>query len=213
MSKRDMGKDEKLDLQKLHKAEYAATRKPGLVEVKKAQYLAVCGQGAPGGKVFTSRVGALYGAAYTIKMTRKFAGKGDYVICKLEGQWWSDDNQCDFKDVALDEWRWRLLIRTPDFIKKKDLDEALAKLLEKDKGDEVKEVALISFAEGTCAQMLHVGPYDKEHETLARMRDMIETKGLEVHGRHHEIYLSDPRRVAPEKLRTILRVPVKKKQR
>lgn len=158
-------------------------------------------------------MGALYGVAYTIKMTRKFAGKGDYAICKLEGQWWSDDNRCDIKDAALDEWRWRLLIRTPDFIKKQDLDEAMAKLLEKDQGDEAKEIALISFAEGTCAQMLHVGLYDKEHETLARMRDMIATEGLEVHGRHHEIYLSDPRRVAPEKLRTILRLPVKKKQR
>jgi hypothetical protein len=203
-----MSNDAKIDLYKLHRDEYAASRKPALVDVGKAQYLAISGQGAPGGEVFTAKVGALYAVAFTIKMTRKFAGKGDYVICKLEGQWWCDGD-ADLGDVPPEDWRWRLLIRTPDHIKKRDLEEAVGKLLEKEKGEEVKEVRLMSLVEGICVQMLHVGPYDRESESIEQMLAFADSQGLDVHGHHHEIYLSDPRRVAPEKLRTILRVAVR----
>jgi hypothetical protein len=211
-----MATTDKIDLFKLHKNEYVAPRQPALVTIKPAQYLAISGQGAPGGEAFTDRIGALYGAAYTIKMTRKFAGKQDYVIGKLECQWWVDgkSGECDgdaLDSVPPDSWRWRLLIRTPDFIGQPDLDEATAKLQEKGKGGaELGDVVLTTVAEGDCVQMLHVGPYEREPETVATMRAMAVAEGLTVHGRHHEIYLSDPRRVAPEKLRTILRLPVRK---
>ena len=208
-----MTKQDKVDLVKLHKTEYLAPKKPVLVDTQKAQYLAVSGRGAPGGEDFQSKIGALYGVAFTVKMTRKFEGKGDYVVSKLEGQYWPDSNELDFKNVRPEELNWRLLIRTPDFVAKRDLNVAVAKLIDKNKGEEVKEVELASLSEGKCVQMLHVGPYDKESETVEKMLAFAESEGFEAGGRHHEIYLSDPRRVVPEKLRTILRLPVRKANR
>jgi hypothetical protein len=198
----------KIDLYKLHKAEYAATRKPALVEIKPAIYLGIAGQGAPGGERFTASIGSLYGVAFTIKMTRKFAGKPDYAVCKLEGQWWTEP-ELDFGKLPPDQWRWKLLIRTPDFIGEADLRQAVAVLLKRGKGEDVKQVRLESLDEGLCVQMLHVGPYDKEHETIAVMKTLAEKKHLVFSGKHHEIYLSDPRRVPPERLKTILRHPVR----
>lgn len=203
-----MKTQQKIDLYKLHKAGYAATRKPALVELRPAQYLAIDGQGAPGGNVFTESIGALYGMAYTIKMTRKFSGLQDYGVCKLEGLWWSDSGRC-FADLPKAQWQWKLLIRTPDFVAKDDLKKAVVVLLKRGKGEAVKDVRLETIAEGRCVQMLHVGPYDKEPQSIAIMQGFAEQQGLQFRGRHHEIYLSDPRRVAPERLRTILRVPVK----
>jgi hypothetical protein len=198
----------KLDLYKLHKAEYVATRKPVLVELKPASYLAVSGQGAPGGDLFTASIGALYGMAFTIKMTRKFAGLQDYAVCKLEGLWWSE-SAANFAKLPKDQWLWKLLIRTPDFIKDDDLRQSVAVLLKRGKGEDVKRVRLESLAERLCVQMLHVGPYDRECETIAVMRAFAEKQQLGFAGKHHEIYLSDPRRVPPERLKTIVRQPVR----
>jgi hypothetical protein len=205
-------KGDKVDLFKLHKDEYAAPKKPVIIKVGKAQYLSIAGRGAPGGEDFTAKIGALYGMAYTIKMTRKFAGETDYVIGKLEAQWWVGDESADLSAQPPERWQWCLMIRTPDFIKKKDLSDARDKLLEKGKEVEVKEVTLTSFTEGECVQMLHVGPYEKEGETVAIMHALLDKEGYEVSGRHHDIYLSDPRRVPPERLRTILRQPVRRKR-
>ena len=198
----------KLDLYKLHKAEYVATRKPVLVELKPASYLAVPGQGAPGGDLFIASIGALYGMAFTIKMTRKFAGLQDYAVCKLEGLWWSE-SAANFAKLPKDQWLWKLLIRTPDFIKDDDLRQSVAVLLKRGKGEDVKRVRLESLAEGRCVQMLHVGPYEKEGETVAVMKALAEKQQLVFSGKHHEIYLSDPRRVPPERLKTIVRQPVR----
>jgi hypothetical protein len=199
----------KIDLYKLNKTEYAATRKPALVELKPATYLAIAGQGAPGGERFTRSIGALYGVAFTIKMTRKFAGQQDYAVCKLEGQWWSEPAQ-DFGKLPPDQWLWNLLIRTPDFITEEDLRQAVAVLLKRGKGQDVERVRLESLTEGLCVQMLHVGPYEKECETITMMKTFAENKRLEFSGKHHEIYLSDPRRVPAERLKTILRHPVRR---
>jgi len=204
-----MKTQQKLDLYRLHKAEYAATRKPALVELQPATYLAISGQGAPGGERFTASIGALYGVAFTIKMTRKFSGKEDYAVCKLEGQWGSESAQ-DFAKLSRDQWLWKLLIRTPDFIGEEDLRQAVAVLLKRGKGEDVKSVRLEALAEGPCVQMLHVGPYDKERETVAVMKAYAEKQQLQFSGKHHEIYLSDPRRVPPERLKTILRLPVRR---
>jgi hypothetical protein len=197
----------KIDLFKEHKAEYAAPRKPVLVTVAKARYLAIEGQGAPGSEEFSARIGALYGVAFTVKMTRKFSGREDYAVSKLEAQWWCDGWQ-NFAEAPKSEWRWKLMIRTPDFITAKDVADAVAALTKRGKGKETDRVRLESLAEGPCAQMLHVGPYEREAETIDAMKAFAASQGLAFHGRHHEIYLSDPRRVAPEKLKTILRVPV-----
>jgi hypothetical protein len=197
----------KLDLYKLHKAEYAATSKPALVDLKPATYLAISGQGAPGGEQFTASIGGLYAMAFTIKMTRKFAGKQDYAVCKLEGQWWTKPDS-DFANQPRDQWRWQLLIRTPDFVREADLRQALAALLKRGKAEDAKRVRLESLTEGPCVQMLHVGPYETECDTIALMQAFAKKKQLKFSGRHHEIYLSDPRRVPPERLKTILRHPV-----
>lgn len=207
-----MKTQDKIDLYKLNKTEYVATQKPALVELKPASYLAISGQGAPGGEKFTTSIGALYGVAFTIKMTRKFAGNQDYAVCKLEGQWWSEPAS-DFAKLPQDQWLWKLLIRTPDSITKADLRQAVAVLLKRGKGEDVKQVRLESLAEGLCVQMLHVGPYNMEHETIAVMSAFAQKKQLAFSGKHHEVYLSDPRRVPPERLKTILRHPVRPRLR
>jgi hypothetical protein len=196
----------KLDLYKLHKSEYVTPRSPVLVRTKPAQYLTITGQGAPGGERFTACIAALYGMAFTIKMSRKFAGQQDYAVCKLEGLW---SFAGEPSGIPREDWKWKLMIRTPDFISHKDMEAAVVTLLKRGKPPEVKEVELETIEEGPCVQMLHVGPYDKESATMARMREFAESKGLKLAGPHHEIYLSDPRRVPPERLRTILRQPAR----
>ena len=198
---------QKIDLYKLYKDEYVTPRKPILVKTKPAQYLAISGQGAPGSDRFSACIGALYAVAFTIKMTRKFARKQDYAVCKLEGQWFFE---ADPARIPMDKWQWKLLIRTPDFINETDRQQAVATLREKRKPHEVEEVKLETINEGPCVQMLHIGPYDREHETIALMRAFAEQKALKLVGPHHEIYLSDPRRTPPERLKTILREPAKK---
>ncbi len=200
---------EKLDLFKQFRAEYKAGRNPVLIKTTPAQYLAVDGQGAPGGPVFEECIGALYAMAFTIKMTRKFAGLGDYTVCKLEGLWFSEEGT-NFCDIPQDRWRWMLMIRTPDWIGQKDLDQAAAALLSKGKAEKVKEVKLEKLDEGRCVQMLHIGPYEKVGETITVMEEYAKEKGTSFTGFHHEIYLSDPRRLPPERLKTILRRPVQK---
>ncbi len=206
-----MADQEKTDLFRKHKDEYASPKKPVRVFVKKATYLAIDGEGGPGGEIFQAKIGALYAMAYTIKMTRKFGGKRDYVVCKLETQWWHDDGGSDLGDVSKDEWRWKMLIRTPGFVRPAEVAGAAAVLIEKGKGAEVENVKLETLSEGECVQMLHVGPYENEGESVAVMKIFAEKEGLVFHGRHHDIYISDPRRVPPERLKTILRHPVKKK--
>ena len=199
---------EKVDLTRLHKLEFKAARTPFLLDVGEARYLAVAGRGEPGGEAFSAAVGALYGMAYTVKMTRKAAGRRDYVVCKLEAQWWTDG------EGALDaappsDWNWRMMIRTPEFVGVEERDRAVEVLLARGKAQGAEMVELIDITEGPCVQMLHVGPYAEEPRTIAEMRAFAEAGSLEFHGRHHEIYLSDPRRVAPAKLKTILRRPAR----
>jgi len=197
---------EKIDLLALHKTEYAAPKKPVLVETKPATYLSITGIGQPGDTSFGAQIGALYSVAFTIKMTRKFSGKMDYTICKLEARW----PELPANDKSK-PWKWELLIRTPDFVSPEELAAAARKLIEKGQSPEVNAVRLTKLDEGPCVQLLHVGPYAEEARTCATMLAFADSKGFAPAGFHHEIYFSDPRRVPPERLRTILRQPVKKK--
>ena len=197
----------KIDLFKAHKADYVARKKPSLVELGRAPYLSVAGQGEPGGEVFQQRVGVLMAVAYTLKFDSKAAGQ-DYVVCKLEGIWYGEDS-ASLDDTPQEAWRWRLLIRVPDFITAAQVAAAAEKVATKQGKDEIRDVGLETLEEGLCVQMLHVGPYDQEPETVAAMRAFAETEGLTLAGPHHEIYLSDPRRVEPARLKTILRWPVR----
>ena len=200
-------KGKALDLYKVHKAEYVTPKKPVLVQTKPAKYLTITGQGAPGGEAFQESVGALYSVAFTLKMAKKFAGK-DYKVCHLEGLWWGDKEGEDFAAQPPETWNWKLIIRVPDFIAPKDVKETITKLKKKGKPPKTAEVKLETIDEGQCVQMLHLGPYKTEEETISQMIALAREKGLSCRGRHHEIYLSDPRRVPAERLRTILRLPV-----
>jgi len=200
--------DAKIDLYKLHKAEYAAKAHPTLVETTSAKYLAIEGSGEPGGDVFQARTGALYSMAYTLKFTSK-AGGTDYAVSKLEGRWWSDTPGGDLGEVRPENWRWQLLIRTPDAIDDAALDEAHSALEKRGKATpETAQVELVTLDEGRCAQILHVGPYDTEKETIQKLRTFMADEGLSPAGTHHEVYLNDPRRIDPSKLKTIIRQPV-----
>jgi hypothetical protein len=201
----------KMELAEVWKPDYVAPRKPVLLEIGPATYLAVEGQGEPGGESFSAKIGALYGMAYTIKMTRKFGGRQDYTISKLEAQWWGDskDQSC-FANRPKAQWNWRLMIRTPEFVVPAELDAARAALKKRNKDAGTAEVQLYNFTEGSCVQMLHIGPYDQEVQTIQKMEQFATAKGLHFAGKHHEIYISDPRRVPPDKIKTILRMPVAK---
>lgn len=196
----------KLDLIKLHRAEYVAPRKPVLIATAPAHYLVVNGRGSPGGACFESRIGALYAMAFTIKMTRKFAGQGDYAVSRLECRYPAHQ---DGLPEDMDQLEWQLLIRTPDFVGPGDLEAAVAALRKRGKEGDASHVSLARIDEGQVVQMLHVGPYDREGETLEVMEAFANERGLVRAGAHHEIYISDPRRVAPDKLKTILRLPVR----
>lgn len=190
----------KLDLAKTHGADYVAGKKPALVTISRARYLSIEGRGVPGGEGTDEAIGALYAVAFTIKMASKRAGR-DYGVSKLEGLWW---------DRRGKQWSWKFLIRTPDFIGEKERRQALDTLSEKGKPPETARVRLEDLDEGLCVQVLHVGPYDREEKTIAAMESFAAAQGLAFDGLHHEIYLSDPRRVPPQRLRTILRHPVRK---
>lgn len=199
-------KTTKIDLHRLHREEYVAPRKPVLLTMGKARYLAAAGTGAPGGEMFGRCIGALYALAFTAKMQRKQSGGQDYGVAKLECQYLMELG--DFSLQPRESWKWRLLIRTPDFVKKSDLAAARKILKQRGRDADTDLVALETVNEGRCVQMLHVGPYDREVDTVTVMARFAAAAGFRLVGPHHEIYLSDPRRVAPERLRTILRIPV-----
>jgi hypothetical protein len=199
--------NQKIDLFKLHKAEYVAPKEPVILDIKRALFLTIDGMGEPGGGEFTKRVGALYAVAYGIKMAKKRAGQ-DYTISKLEALWWGIRGPGDFSEEPMSDWNWKLMIRVPEFVTELDLKDAISDCLEKGKALEVAKVRLENIHEGLSVQVLHVGPYSKVSDTMARMSEFVKRKGLSFHGLHHEIYLSDPRRMSPDRLRTILRMPV-----
>jgi len=193
------------------KDQYAATKSPAIIEVPRGTYLTVDGTGAPGGPAYQAAFPPLYGLAYTVKMTRKFKKTGpDFAVGRIESLWWVDSGEADFSAVPPEKWRWKVLIKVHDDVKAPEVDRARATLRERGKGEGVETVKLERMHQGTCVQVLHVGPYAEEPASMKKMREFAESQGYGMQGRHHEIYISDPRRVAPEKLKTILRVPVMK---
>ena len=198
-------KSQKLDLYSKHKNEYVAGRLPVLVSVGPAKYLGFAGRSAPGSPEFQNAVGALYTMAFTIKMARKAAGS-DYMVTKLEGQWWLDEGAEEPTPTTV--WNWQVLLRVPPFITEKERAKAAEELVAKGKPADVRRVQLVEFEEGPCVQILHIGPYTDEKESIGKMREFAAQAGRKFSGRHHEIYLSDPRKVKPDKLKTILRQPV-----
>jgi len=202
-------KQPKLDLTKEYKTYYTAKTTPEIVEIEEGKFLTIEGKGTPGGDEFQAKVGALYSLAYGVKMLMKKESK-DFTVAKLEGLWWVDSDK-PYTEVPREEWRWKLLIRQPEFVTPEIVEKARQEVIEKKKVDLVNEVKFEKMKEGKCVQILHIGPYSTEPESLEKMYNLMKEKGLVYNGLHHEIYLSDPRKVAPEKMKTILRQPVKER--
>lgn len=200
----------KIDLTKEDKVYYTAKTKPQIVEFPEIPYLAIEGKGEPAGKIFTEAVQALYPLAYGIRGIYKKSGK-DFAVAKLEGIWWVKSNKPAL-EVPRQEWYWKLLIRLPDFATSEIIEKARLEVLKKKKIDLLKDIKFEKLVEEKCIQVLHIGPYATEPETIAEMRKMMELNNFVENGLHHEIYLSDPRKTPPQKMKTILRQPVKSKK-
>jgi hypothetical protein len=207
----------KLDLKKEFKSFYSSSAKQvQVVDVPRLNFLMIDGAIEPGhapgtSPLFQENMQALYGSAYTLKFMLKQRKDEpiDYPVMALEGLWWVEDGHFDIK--IKDNWFYTLMIVQPDFITPDLFNEALAQLRKK-KGDQpgFSRLRLESFEEGLCVQMLHVGPYDTEPATVEKMDAFIQAKGYTKRGEHHEIYLGNPLRADPSKLKTILRHPVSK---
>jgi hypothetical protein len=200
----------KLDLKKEMRFLYHATRSPQLVQVPPLNILAIDGQGNPNTSIgYQQAVEALYSVSYTLKfMHKQRLDSHDYTVLPLEAHWWVPD-MTKFSLQDKDAWCWTVMIVQPDFITEDDFELAKEQLQKKGKDlPALPFMRLERFEEGAAAQVLHLGPYDTEGPTIKSLHEFISEQGLTLSGKHHEIYLSDPRRTAPEKLKTIIRQPV-----
>ncbi len=206
------------DFKKEYKEFYLPPKKPGLVTLPPMNYIAVRGKGDPNEEngEYKASIGLLYAIAFTLKMSKKgsrqIAGYYDYVVPPLEGLWWQEGGAgIDYSRKA--DFHFISMIRLPDFVKKEDFGWAVAEATAKKKQD-FSKVEFFCYDEGECVQCMHIGSYDAEPETIALMHEFMERQGyaLDITDArlHHEIYLSDPRRCSAEKLKTVLRHPVKK---
>jgi hypothetical protein len=181
-----------------------------VVEVPPLQYLMVDGHGDPNSaQEYADAITVLYPVAYKLKFASKRDLGRDYVVPPLEALWWASDMELFTSARDKSQWDWTVMIMVPDWIASEMFDDAVAKAAEKDRPVGLDRLRLETLSEARCVQTLHVGPYDAEAEVLAELHDhVIPAAGLRMSGKHHEIYLSDPRRVEPSRLRTILRQPV-----
>ena len=200
----------KIDFKKTIGSYRAKRDKFEVVEVPDMQFLMVDGHGDPNvSPAFGEAIEALYPVAYKLKFASKQDLGRDYVVPPLEGLWWADDPAAFTTARDKSKWHWTLMIMVPDWLGQSDVEAAIEKAGAKDPPVRLGDVRLEALSEDLCVQTLHVGPFDDEGSVLARLHDeFIPDHRIEMTGRHHEIYLSDFRRVAPEKWRTILRQPV-----
>ena len=207
------------DYKKEYKEFYMPKNKPSIVEIPKMNYIAVRGKGNPNDEEgeYKKTIGLVYGIAFTIKMsykgTHKIDGYFEYVVPPLEGFWWQDGRVgIDYNQK--EELNFISIIRLPDFVTKKDFDWAIEEATKKKKQD-FSKVEFLTYDEGICVQCMHVGSYDNEPATVELMHKYMEENGyvLDITDKrfHHEIYLSDPRKCNENKLKTVIRHPIKKK--
>lgn len=199
----------KLDLTKEFKPYYSAAKTPELATMDKGLFVTIAGKGDPNGPVFTEVTEALYTVAYSIKFGSKQRGF-DFTVSKLEGFWWVENHDGNPLEVPRDQWHYELAIRMPDHITRHLFSEAVLSAEKKKKSTFIRQVDLKYIEEGLCVQLMHIGPYSEEPASLKKMDDFMQQQGLHMNGRHHEIYLSDFRKTAPAKLKTILRHPVRR---
>ena len=206
------------DYKKEYKEYYMPPQKPAVVTVPPMNFAAVRGMGDPNeeGGVYKQSISLLYGIAYTIKMSKKgnhqIEGYFDYVVPPLDGLWWQEGEE-GLDDTQKENFQWISMIRLPEFVTKEEFDWAVKEATEK-KNTDFSKVEFFTYAEGLCVQCMHIGPYDKELATIEAMDAFAMQEGYEpdMGGSryHHEIYLSDPRRCKPERLKTVIRHPVRK---
>ena len=206
------------DFKKEYKEFYLPRDAPHIVTVPPANYIAVRGQGDPNeeGGAYKAAVGVLYAAAYTIKMSklgdRRMDGYFDFVVPPLEG-FWQQEGIDGFDYTRKDLFHWISVIRLPDFVTREDLDWACEAAAKKKKLD-CSAAEFLTVGEGLCVQMMHLGPYDDEPASVARMDEYLAENGWENDfsdaRQHHEIYLTDARKVAPDKRKTVIRHPIRK---
>jgi hypothetical protein len=200
---------EKFDLGKELKPLYSPPKgKFVAVDVPKLQFLMIDGTGDPNkAQSYKDALEALYSVAYTAKFMIKLGPrKIDFRVMPLEGLWWSDDMD-DFRKARKDRWHWTMMIAMPDVVTKADFRAAMAKAAEKKELPALKLLRLEPFREGKAMQTLYFGPYADEGPTIAALHGAIVDAGQKLRGKHHEVYMSDPRRTAPAKLKTIIRQP------
>ena len=206
------------DFKKEYKEFYLPKDKPGIVTVPRMNYIAVRGQGDPNREdgEYKRAMELLYGLAYTLKMSKlgehRIEGYYDYVVPPLEG-FWQQEGVEGIDYARKEDFRWISVIRLPDFVTPADFDWAVEEASRKKKTD-FSKAEFLSWEEGLCVQCMHLGPYDGEPATVSRMHRFMEEQGyvLDISQRrlHHEIYLSDPRKTAPEKLKTVIRHPIRR---
>ncbi len=190
---------------------YSAAPEPSVIVVPSAKFLTVTGQGEPGGSLYQKGVEALFSTAYTLKFQEKAAGC-DFTVMGLEGVWWWDPPATCVEQVPRELFRWKSMIRQPGFVTVEMVEKAKVSARELGRGGELlDQVTLEEFNEGLCVQIMRVGPYSEEGRSIAKLSKFIEENNYLMRDHHHEIYLSDPRRTAPEKIRTIIRYPVENK--
>jgi hypothetical protein len=200
---------EKIDLKKKYKELYNPPKKDfSIIEVPSLQYIMIDGKGDPNTSgAYQQVIETLYGLSFTLKFGLKKSQGLDYTVMGLEGLWWTPDMN-SFSMEHKDNWEWTMMMLQPDFVTPELFESARKELKGKGKGPLADQARLERFDEGLCTQIMYIGAYDDEPPTIARMHEFIAANGYKLTGRHHEIYMSDARRVAPEKNRTILRQPV-----
>lgn len=203
---------EKIDFKKTLDSYRAKAGEFRLVEVPERQYLCVDGQGDPNSDPrYTAALEVLYPVAYTLKFASKRELGRDYVVPPLEGLWWAEDMTVFTTSRDKSRWDWTMMLMVPDWIDRELFAAAIEKVDAKSAPARLGDVRLESLIEGLCVQTLHLGSFDDEGPVLHRMHEeFLPAKGLHMTGKHHEVYFSDPRKTAPEKLRTLLRQPVRR---
>jgi hypothetical protein len=198
----------KMDFKRQLRPFYSAAQEPIMVDVPELAFLMIDGHGDPNTAAeYSEAVQALYSVAYAAKFAVKRASGLDYVVMPLEGLWWVSD-MSTFTVEDKSAWDWTMLIMQLDEVTLEVFEDAKARTARKQYSDAVQRVRLERFAEGAAAQVMHVGPYASEGPTIQKLHDFITEQDYVRAGMHHEVYLSDPRRAAPEKLKTILRQPI-----
>ena len=202
---------ETLDLKKALKHRYApSAREVTEVTVPRMQYLMIDGTGDPNtAPAYTEAVEALYAVAYTIKFAIKKGRAIDFPVLPLEGLWWMDDMR-EYSMEKKDQWKWTMMIAQPDLVGAADVHSAVAEVKKKKDPPALPLLRFDTLDEGDCAQIMHLGPYADEKPTIQKLHAYIAARGASLSGKHHEIYLGDPRRTAPEKLKTVIRQPFTK---